>query len=574
MLKINAVINSVAGNVGKHSSERYFLLITSLTASIFLLLALIFHVILELPSLPVYIVSFAILFLLGVYFIVRYTTLLIFPKILLTVTGLLMLDIVWYFKFMSYGPVLFFILIFAALILWVWDGKWLILLMSVYFLNIFLLYLIESHSAVPINTYSNSQIRNLDIYSSFLIYSALLVILLYVVKREFIRQKEQAIKSDKLKSAFLANMSHEIRTPMNAIIGFSELLRNKNTNEQKRMYLNIIRNSGNHLLRLINDIIDLSKIEAGDMTIERSDFSILALFTELKKYYEVELIRRNKSNVKIDFSFPDRDIWFNSDPFRIKQILSNLLDNSVKFTSDGYINFSCEKKDDNLIFSVRDTGIGIPEDDKTKIFDRFIKFDYEGMNTEGSGIGLSIVEKMVKIFDGQIWFTSELGVGSSFHVSLPYLPAKSKNPPVSNAQTKQKKYLSMTRPILIVEDDRTSSLLLLELFRPYNVHLYHVTDGEDALNIIRQYPEIGLVFMDLKLPFMDGYLTTKAIKLLRPNISVIALSAYALTGDREKAIEAGCDDYIPKPVDLEKLKRIIEEYIEDAQVSLKGAKEF
>jgi signal transduction histidine kinase/CheY-like chemotaxis protein len=574
MFKIKAFTNSVLGDVGKLSTERYFLIITSLTASVFLMLALIIHVILELPTIPVYIVFFAILFLLGIYFIVRYTPWLVFPKILLTVTGLLMLDIVWYFKFMSYGPILLFLLIFAALILWVWDGKWLILLMSVYFLNIFTLYLIESHSS-HITAYSNSQIRNLDIYTSFLTYSALLVILLYVVKREFIRQKEQAIKSDKLKSAFLANMSHEIRTPMNAIVGFSELLRNKITKEQKRMYINIIRNSGNHLLRLINDIIDLSKIEAGDMTIERSDFSIQELFSELKNYYEVELIRRNKPNVKIDFSIPDRDIWFNSDPLRIKQILSNLLDNSVKFTSDGFIKFSCEKKAGNLVFSVIDTGTGIAEEDKVKIFDRFIKFDYKGMNTEGSGIGLSIVEKLVKIFGGRIWFSSELGEGSSFHVSVPYVPAKSKtHSPLNLIQLNQKKISSMNKPILIVEDDRTSYLLLLELFRPFNVHLYHVNDGEDALNIIRQYPEIGLVFMDMKLPFMDGYLTTKAIKLLRPAITVIALSAYAMTGDREKALEAGCDDYIPKPVDLEKLKRIIEEYIEDAQVSLKGAKEF
>ena len=248
-----------------------------------------------------------------------------------------------------------------------------------------------------------------------------MIFLLYVIKKDFIRQKERAIRSDKLKSAFLSNMSHEIRTPMNAIVGFSELLENENDYVKRHQYINIIKNSGNNLLKLINDIIDLSKIEAGDLQLNYSNFSIHELFTEITEIYTLELLRREKSDIKLNCYLPDGDYVIYSDLIRLKQVLFNLLNNSVKFTARGSITFSCEKKRGELLFSVSDTGTGIPEDDQKRIFERFSKFNYEGMNNEGSGIGLSIVEKVIGMLNGKIWLNSVEGAGTTFYFSIPVM---------------------------------------------------------------------------------------------------------------------------------------------------------
>lgn len=240
-----------------------------------------------------------------------------------------------------------------------------------------------------------------------------------IQKLELLKAKEQAEKSDKLKSAFLANMSHEIRTPMNSILGFSDLLEEE-TNETTRIqYLKIIQTNGTSLLNLLNDLIDLSKIEAGDLIVKNVNFNVFDLFVELKEIYSKELERRKKWDVQLYFDLPDGKLIILSDIHRIKQILSNLLSNAVKFTEKGSISFSCKKENDEYIFSVADTGTGIPEEDQKKIFERFIKFNYKWLNSEGSGIGLSIVENIVKMLNGRLWFKSVNGEGSSFFFSIP-----------------------------------------------------------------------------------------------------------------------------------------------------------
>jgi signal transduction histidine kinase len=246
-----------------------------------------------------------------------------------------------------------------------------------------------------------------------------MIFLLHIIKKDFVRQKERAIRSDKLKSAFLSNMSHEIRTPMNAIVGFSELLENEDDYVKRHQYINIVKNSGNNLLKLISDIIDLSKIEAGDLYLNYANFSIREMFDEIKQIYTLELLRKEKSDIQLSYKLPGGDLIINSDQIRLKQVFFNLLNNSVKFTSKGFISFSCEKKDGELFFTVSDTGTGIPEEDQKKIFERFAKFNYEGKNNEGSGIGLSIVEKIVGLFKGRVWLKSAVGEGTTFFFSMP-----------------------------------------------------------------------------------------------------------------------------------------------------------
>ena len=561
MTRFDSVYRAIVGDIDQISSERHFVTLSTFVASIFLLILCLVHILMGLKVAPVILAGSSSLVMLGLYYFVRFRKCLYIPKVILTGLGLIMLDFTWYSKFLSNGPVLFFILIFAALVIWVWQGKCLAVLLVFYFLNLAVLGIIDSHAPEYLFKYPDPNKRSLDIFFSFFLYSSLLIVLLLFIKREFIRQKENAIKSDKLKSAFLANMSHEIRTPMNAIVGFSELLGDEYYSDHKQQYISIIQNSSYNLIRLINDIIDLSKIEAGDLEIKYSDIKISDLFVELKDFYSLDLIKREKLLVSISYTI-DEDLIFQSDPLRLKQVLSNLINNSVKFTSEGSITFGCEKTGRELIFSVSDTGTGITEEDQKKVFDRFTKFNYHGMNTEGSGIGLSIADKLVNLLGGKIWFDSTFGKGTNFFFSLPYIA-----PSNFTTSDKQPQKISSsstvlpTKPILIVEDDMVSFMLIKEFLRPLNIEIHHVTNGRDAVNFVKMNPDVCLILMDLKLPYMDGYEATKAIRQIDSKIPIIAQTAYAMLGDKEKVIAAGCVDYIDKPLESKRLLELVNKYI-------------
>ena len=562
MLSPKKVWLTLFGDLDKISSEKYFVTITSFVASIFLLVICFVHLLMGLKLAPVILAATASLTMIGLYFFLRFGKCLFIPKLILTVLGLFMLDLTWYFKFLSNGPVLFFILIFAALVIWVWEGKALLLILTLYFVNLAVLGIIESNAPDELLIYTDPAKRGLDIYLSFFLYSSLLIILLYIVKREFYRQRDKAMKSDKMKSAFIANMSHEIRTPMNAILGFSQLMIDDPDIKNQKQYLNIIQNSGEDLLRLINDIIDLSKLEADDIEIMESDINIQYLFEELQKSFTRELQKRDKTGVHLSCHISEENIVAKTDSLRLRQVLSNLISNAVKFTERGSIVFSCEPKGKELVFSVADTGVGMPKEDQPRIFDRFTKFDYQGLNHEGTGIGLAITARLIALLKGKIWFDSIPGKGSTFHFSIPYKTQTTKLlQPEESGGTTSSHIIQNKKLILVVEDNEMSYCLIMEALKPLNLESFHVTDGKDAIDCIRANPDICLVLMDIKLPFMDGYEASKEIKKIKPELPIIAQSAFAMIGDMEKALNSGCDDYITKPLDVAELKLLVKKYI-------------
>jgi signal transduction histidine kinase/CheY-like chemotaxis protein len=555
-------LDPVLGNVDEIGSERYFVTITCFVASLFLFVLCLVHLFMNLKLAPVLIAGGGSIMLMVLYFITRFSGCLLIPKLILSLVGLVLLDLTWYSKFLSNGPVLFFVMIFGALVLWVWEGRSLFLLLLVYYINIGILFLIDLNAPPEAFLYPEGRVRSVDIFLSFTLYSALLILLLYTVKRDFTQKKERAIRSDKLKSAFLANMSHEIRTPMNAIVGFSNLLKETKDPELKAKYIDTIQSSSENLIHLIDDILDLSIIESGALTLDYSHFNVKEIFEELLSTYKVELSSKGKSHVNLSYEIQGTDHIAYSDPIRLKQILSNLLSNAVKFTSEGEIKYSCEKLGEELLFSVSDTGIGIPDEDQEQVFDRFTTFDYNGLNKGGTGIGLSIAERVVAILKGKIWVESKSGRGSVFHVTIPhqndesYLKSKTKTFPIKDRRKEATKQF-----ILLVEDDPSSQELMLQMLKPLDLNLSCVSSGRAAVEFVDNNPHIKLILMDLKLPELDGYEASRAIKAKHPELPIVAQTAFAMAGDREKAKASGCDDYITKPIKTEELYGIIFKYL-------------
>ncbi len=383
-------------------------------------------------------------------------------------------------------------------------------------------------------------------------------------KQELIKAKEKAEESDRLKSAFLANMSHEIRTPMNGILGFTELLKEPGIAENEvTRYISIIENSGSRMLNTINDLIDISKIEAGQIEITQSTVNINEQTEYLYKFFNPEAAKKGLQ-LSVNNQLPDHKVTINTDKEKFTAILINLVKNAIKYTHKGTIEFGYGLKGEYLEFYVRDTGIGIPEKRLQAVFDRFVQADIYDKNVyEGSGLGLSISKAYVEMLGGKIWVESEEGKGTTFYFTLPYetvnivTSASEITEPVNKTEQKIKKL-----KILIAEDDRYSDQHLTIIIRKFAKEILHARTGKETIEICHDNPDIDLILMDIKMPVFDGYQATRKIREFNKDVIIIAQTAYALEGDREQSLEAGCDDYIAKPIRKEKLMKIIREHTE------------
>lgn len=371
--------------------------------------------------------------------------------------------------------------------------------------------------------------------------------------------KEKAEESDRLKSAFLANMSHEIRTPMNGIIGFAELLKDPAISEDERKgYVDIINSSSQQLLSIINDIIDISRIEAGQVKIAKIKTDLNQLIREIHAFF-TPVAQLGELRLKFQTGLPDSGAVIRADSTKLHQIISNLVANALKFTPQGYVEFGYELKNDYLEFFVKDTGIGIKPESQKIIFERFRQAEphIPGKKPVGTGLGLSICKAYVELMGGNIWLNSQTGYGTQFYFTIPYEKASFENhlTPAPDLATDLSVIKDLT--ILIAEDESMNFLFLKEILSLPNVEIIHAGNGEEAVEIIKSNPSVSLVLTDLKMPILDGYEATRIIKKLRPNLPVIAQTSYAMIGDREKALEAGCDEYIAKPISRDELYSLI-----------------
>lgn len=379
---------------------------------------------------------------------------------------------------------------------------------------------------------------------------------------DLILAKEKAEESDHLKTAFLHNISHEIRTPMNAIIGFSDFLTEPDLPPEKcKLFTDVIVQSSNQLLSIITDIINIATIEAGQEKIQENEISLNALFNFLKDQF---LLKMQNKEVQIDLnmSLHEEDLVILSDNTKLTEILSNLIGNAVKFTDKGHVEFGYTIKGENLEFYIKDTGIGIPSEMHKEIFKRFRQVEYtSNRKFGGSGLGLSISKSYVELLGGKIWLISEPGKGSEFYFTIPY--KKAKVPDLLHKQT-QSEINGINNPlktVLIAEDEDTNFMLLGIFLSGMKINILRATNGLEAVSICDSNPNVDLVLMDIKMPEMDGYEATRRIKQFRPDLPIIAQTAFTADSDKEKAIACGCLDYISKPIDKKLLISKIEKIL-------------
>jgi PAS domain S-box-containing protein len=379
---------------------------------------------------------------------------------------------------------------------------------------------------------------------------------------ELILAKEKAEESDLLKSAFLANMSHEIRTPMNGILGFTSLLLEPElSDETKEAYIQIIHQSGERMLNTVTDIVEISKIEAGIVEVKNSMININKGVESILNFFQPQA---QKKGLLLSFEngIQETNLFTKTDKNKFDSIFTNLIKNAIKYTDKGKITVSTCINNGFIEICIKDTGIGVPKHRKEAIFNRFEQADIADARVfEGSGLGLAIAKSYVEILGGKIWVESIVGEGSQFYFSIPLVPVEKENTNTSKKEnTNNKLKLLGQINILIVEDDEVSAIFLKTILKDIARKIIHAKTGEQAIEECKTNVDFDIILMDIKMPEMNGYEATQQIRQFNKNVVIIAQTAFGLSGDKEKAIQAGCNDYISKPINKEELNKIIQKY--------------
>ncbi|OQY05324.1 MAG: hypothetical protein B6I20_01510 [Bacteroidetes bacterium 4572_117] len=384
------------------------------------------------------------------------------------------------------------------------------------------------------------------------------------LEQDLIIAEEKAKQSDKLKTSFLSHISHEIRTPLNAIVGFSDFLGEDINDEDKRLYSEIIKNSSNDLLNIITDILDIAKIESGHTKMTKEGFSVNQLMSELYEYFQYKKNKLNKNHIAIKYKqrLTETKAVIISDKNRVKQVMVNLLENAFKFTSEGFIEFGANLNEKKKILElfVSDSGIGISKEKQKFIFDSFRQADESTSRVfGGTGLGLSISRGLARLIGGDLFMKSKEGPGSQFIFQIPYLPVETKKD--SLLDVKKSFNIPKGKKILVVEDIYSNFELVNGILEPYKLKIIHAYSGLEAIKLFKTNIDTDIIMMDMRLPDIDGFEVTSIIKNIKPDVPIIALTAFATKSDKDSAIDAGCDDFLVKPFKIEMLLQAIEKHL-------------
>ncbi|WP_140485316.1 ATP-binding protein [Flavobacterium sp. GSA192] len=382
-------------------------------------------------------------------------------------------------------------------------------------------------------------------------------------KLDLIKAKIKAEEGDLLKASFLANLSHEIRTPMNAINGFTELILNTELSKEETVeYLNVIQNNGKNLVSIIDDLIEMSKIDSNQIVPNFSEINLESCIVELYKTIKVTIPKSKNIKFKLIKSPVTAAYNIITDEIKLKQVIINLLTNAIKYTDEGLVTFSYEidENENRIHFTIQDTGSGIDQDYHKHVFDRFKRVENDkSIQVGGLGLGLSISKAYIEILGGTISLESEVGVGSTFYFSIPLQYAKVGHIVVKPIREKEV-VKSENKVILIAEDDNINFLLFQKMMQKMSYTIIRAHDGQEAVDICINNSDIDLVLMDIKMPVMNGFEAIEQIRSIRPELPIIAQTAYSSSEDKVKIKKAGFDDYITKPLNRERLFELINTY--------------
>jgi len=382
-------------------------------------------------------------------------------------------------------------------------------------------------------------------------------------EKKLIEITRKSDEANKQKSLSLASMSHELRTPLNSIIGFSDLLLDEDTTDEERgQFTKLIQSAGRSLMQLIGDIIDISKIEAGEVTIQKAEFNVNSFLQEVLLTFKHEKENRGKSNIELRLILSDQinNLKIETDAHRLRQVFSNLLTNSIKFVEEGYIEFGYSGvSPTNIQFFVKDTGVGISSDKKDIIFDQYGQDkDTYSRNKEGTGLGLAISKSFIELLGGNIWVDSELNEGSTFYFTIPIN---------TNSNNSNDKYINQSfniggvnwskYTILIVDDVVQNFIYLKGLLQHTKANVIWVKNGKEAVDICRDNKSIDLIFMDIRMPVMDGFEASEIIKKENPSIYIIAQTAFSNLEDKKRCLDNLCDGYLKKPINYKELFSVL-----------------
>ena len=419
-------------------------------------------------------------------------------------------------------------------------------------------------------TYQNNETNNghyFEIFAWKVGINLIAVIFEDITKRKQIElkrvsDKEKAEESKKLSNDFISNLSHEIRTPMNGVLGFTKFLSDPNLTDIKRKhYVSIIQNSGKQLMRTMDDLLEFSKLGTKQVKTNKKEVCLNDFLLEMFTVFDVKA-KENKIPLYLRKGLSDQKSTILTDENKLNNVLGNLLENAFKFTKSGFIEFGYKKIGSNLEIYVKDTGIGIKKEHQKSIFERFSKEEKESSkNVNGLGLGLWIAKENTELLNGTITLKSKKGEGSAFFVTISYLPIHENLVKNSTDSSKEKDRETSHKCKILIAEDEEINFLFLEILLKEEIDLectiVHAKNGEEAVEICKKTPDIDFVLMDLKMPVLDGFEALKLIKAFRPDLPIVAQTAFSSTEDRERVFKEGFDDFISKPISKGVLKQVI-----------------